>query len=285
VEGTDRMAEPPPGYDPSFGSGPPYFDPADPLISADYAGWWRRTLAVIARVWPQLLVLELIGAVLVFLSEVALSRLVRLSVFASDEGLGARIVTPAAAALVEEVLQALITLMVVYLVILAAAGRQPTLGAVVNGAARRWLPMLGWSVLGGLLIGVGLLMCLLPGIYFALVLTLLAPVIAVERREGIGRCFELFHARPGAAWSRIGTVVAILVLVGGALDLVIDRAVGPTLLDPAVDVDVLALALSGVAGAAVMVLTGPLTVTAYADLRARLEPTSTAGLTERLLRP
>ena len=37
--------------------------PDDPLVSADYGGWWRRAIAIIRVAWPQLLVLNLVGAV------------------------------------------------------------------------------------------------------------------------------------------------------------------------------------------------------------------------------
>lgn len=279
------MAEPP-GQSPPSGYGMPYFDPADPLISAGYSGWWRRTVAVIARVWPQLLVLQVIGAVLIFLGDVAISRLVRVLVGESGEGAGptaARYLTPVAAVLVESVLLNLMVLVVVYLVVLSAAGRQPTLGGCVHGAARRLLPLLGWSIPGGLITTVGFALCVLPGIYFFLVLTLLAPVVAVERGKAIGRCFELFHVRGGMGWGRMGTIVAISMLVG-LLDTAVEVAVGPTLLSADTDANLPALALSSVVSAAAMILTGPLTVTAYAGLRAQREPTSTAVLTEQLLR-
>ena len=37
--------------------------PDDPLVNADYGGWWRRAIAIIRVAWPQLLVLNLVGAV------------------------------------------------------------------------------------------------------------------------------------------------------------------------------------------------------------------------------
>src|SRR5262245_46278053 len=58
----------PPGYPSGQYPGQPPVawqpPPNDPLISADYGGWWRRSLAILRVAWPQLLILELIGAVI-----------------------------------------------------------------------------------------------------------------------------------------------------------------------------------------------------------------------------
>lgn len=283
------MAEPP-GSGSFLGNGGPDFDPADPLISADYAGWWRRTLAVITRTWPQLLVLQAIGAIVSFVCGVALSRLGGPFMVESDQvqalDAAVRIGTQLAATVIDVTVFTVVTLAVVHLVVLTAAGRQPTLGACLRGAARRLLPMTGWSVLAALLISVGLLLCLLPGIYCIVVLLLLAPVVAIERRQGIGRCFDLFHAGRRPALIRNGTILAITlasITVGSVLELSIKAAGTSAQADPVVGTNLLALAVGIVITAVVGILTGPLTVTAYADLRARGESLSTAMLAEQLL--
>jgi glutathione S-transferase len=43
--------------------GDPRFYPADPLVSADFAGWWQRGFAVVRRGWRQLALVQLIAAV------------------------------------------------------------------------------------------------------------------------------------------------------------------------------------------------------------------------------
>lgn len=284
----------PPGPGPSAfpDSGGSDFNATDPLISADYGGWWRRTTAVITRVWPQLLVLQAIGAAISLLCGVAVSRLGGPFMVESDQVQVLDAVVQAAAqtaaVLIDVTVFTLVTLAVVHLVVLTAAGRQPTLGACLRGAARRLLPLTGWSVLAGVMIAVGLLLCLLPGIYFIVVLLLLAPVIAIERRQGIGRCFELFHAGRSIALNRNGTILAItlaVITLGSLLEPPITAAVGSTQTDPTAGTSILVLAVGSVITAATGILTGPLTVTAYADLRASREPLSTAILAEQLLRP
>ena len=137
----------PPGAGPFPDSGGPDFDPTDPLISADYAGWWRRTTAVITRVWPQLLVLQAIGAAISLLCGVAISRLGGPFMVEEDQVQVLDAVGQAAAqiaaGLVDVTVFTLVTLAVVHLVVLTAAGRQPTLGACLRGAGRRLLPLIG----------------------------------------------------------------------------------------------------------------------------------------------
>ena len=279
----------PPRYVPPSGDGRPHFDPTDPLISADYAGWWRRTLAVITHVWPQLLVLQAAGAVVTFLCGVAVGRVREPFMVESDQvqgvGVAARISAQITAALVDVTVFTVVTLAVVYLVVLSAAGRQPTLGECLRGAARRLLPLIGWSLLAGVLVGVGLLLCLLPGIYFIVVLILLAPVVAIERRQGIGRCFDLFHTARRTALGRNGTILAIMLAVatlGWGLQMAITAAVGSNQGDPGAGSTVRALAADSLTTAVVGILTGPLAVTAYASLRTKREPISTADLALQL---
>jgi hypothetical protein len=149
------------------------------------------------------------------------------------------------------------------------------------------VPLLGWSLLAALMIGVGLLLCLVPGIYFTVVLVLLAPVVAVERRAGIGRCFDLFHASRRDALSRNSTIVALMVavtVIGSRLQAPITLAVSSTQVDVGAGANLLALGIGSAVTAVLGILTGPLAVTAYADLRARREHTSTTELAEQLLR-
>ncbi|MET8147758.1 hypothetical protein ACIBSW_28560 [Actinoplanes sp. NPDC049668] len=273
------MAEPP-GYGPPYSR--PDFDPADPLISADYVGWWRRSLRVIGRTWPRLLAVQVIGAVALFVSDLVLSRLAGWFV-ESDQSRGLRVVTEVTASIVDTTVTSLMTLVMVFVVILSADGREPTLPECLRGALRRLLPVLGWSVVAALLVTVGLALCILPGVYFLLVLIPLVPVVAVERRQGVGRCFELFPAG-SVGWTRNGTLLALTALGFTVLGFV-EAAVGTAELRPGADIDPLAVALSSVAAAAGVILTGPLTVTAYADLRARREPLRTADLAGQLLRP
>jgi hypothetical protein len=136
-------------------------DPADPLVSADYTGWWRRTLAVIGATWPLLLMLQALGAVVSFLCGVVLSRWKHPSLpdHVQVVDVGVWILAQVVAILVDVVSFTWVTLAVVHVVVLTAAGRRPTLGACLRGAVRRLLPLIGWSLIAAVMIGVGLFLC------------------------------------------------------------------------------------------------------------------------------
>jgi hypothetical protein len=53
-------------------------------------------------------------------------------------------------------------------------------------ALRRLLPLLGVAILGGLAVGLGTLLCVLPGIALAVLFSLAAPVVMLEGKDSIG---------------------------------------------------------------------------------------------------
>ncbi len=284
------MAEPP-QQGPSAGGYETGGDPGDPLISYTYHGWWRRSIALIKRIWPQLLILQAIGAVISLLFGLAL-RQIRVPFMAESDQVQvldvvARVAGELAGALIDVVTFTLVTLAVVHLVVLTAAGDPPSTGRCLLGAGRRLLPLLGWSLLSGVMVAVGLLLCLLPGLYFMLVLLVLAPVVAIERRAGIGRCFDLFNSGSNAAWGRNGTILALMLGVtaaGSVLALPVMAAVGSVRVDTGESSSVASLVVGNILAAAVGMLSGPLAVTAYADLRASRESITTADLAAQLTR-
>jgi hypothetical protein len=89
-----------------------------------------------------------------------------------------------------------------------AAGQPAPIGAAFSYGFRRALGLWGWTLLSGLIIGVGFVLCILPGIYFAFALALVGPVYLYERENPIGRSFRLFHDNFGPVLGR-----ALLILV------------------------------------------------------------------------
>ncbi|MEU8665154.1 hypothetical protein [Actinoplanes philippinensis] len=224
----------------------------DPLISDDYGGWWQRTLALIARAWPQLLTLQAIGTAVSLTCESATARL--------DSPLWA---TPLAV-VVDALVYTVITLAVVRLVVFTAAERPPALGDCVRGAAPAALPLIWRMLMFVLIVVAGGLLLVLPGVFALLVLTLLAPVVAVERGAGILRCLHLFGATWRAALPRSGTILLIIGGVPAVVEWLTPAGTGAA-------ADVRETVLAALTSAIVGLITGPLAVTAYADLRAREE--------------
>jgi hypothetical protein len=285
---------PPPG--PPWGPPPGY--PPDPLISPDFGGWWQRGFAIAKRAWRQILVLQLIVGMLTFTVETlstvwqsfAARDMDRAAAAGDDPDLAALFAGTGlvvVATVVVLIVSMIATLAAVRIVIEAATGAEPDLGAALAGSVRRLGPMLGWGILAGLLIVAGLCACLVPGLYFAAVLLVLSPVVALERGNAIGRCFKLFHGDFGASLARAATIIGIVFgvsLVGGVIGVIATLAAPPSTASTGALIAAAAVSsgVSVVIGGAVRLLADPLTVAAYADMRARIEPLSTAVLAHEI---
>jgi hypothetical protein len=270
------------------------FDPADPLVSADLAGWWRRGFAIVRRGWRPLAVVQAVTTAL------TLALLVPAQAFAdlasrdsADEALGIVLVA-FGALLVALVLSMLIysigTLATARVAVTVASGGNAHAGRAVRAILPRVPALIGWSLLAGLIIVAALFACILPAFYVGAVFVLLPVVVLFESGNAISRCFSLFHNDFGAAVARIATLVGlgfgILLPFAAVTTAVTLVAYGSTFADPtaavstgAVVVDsVMGTVLSGVASLICGVVLTPLIVTTYADLRARREPFTTAHL-------
>lgn len=259
--------------------------PWDPLIGHTYAGWWQRTVALVRTAWRPLLMLHGAGAVLwlVVLATVGVRAVVGggAALASGGDRLGALV--PAftgvglgvgVAVLVLAAAELLINLGTVYLLVAAATGGPLTLRAVLDAIRRRAWPMLAWGLLAGASVMLGLA-CLLPGLYLIAVFTLLAPVVAVERGNAYTRCFRLFHGDLGSALPRAATIVGIAVLAGGVAGTplrVVQSFAGSASTATLVAGSLVGVLVQVVVSAAAGLLTASLATTAYADVRARLEP-------------
>ena len=289
---------------------PPYgwmtqsrFDPSDPLVSDDYSGWWRRSIAIMRKGWRQLALLQLLFVIPILAFQVPAEFIAEREQRGLGASLGAdttaapdfgAILGPLtlvfAAALVAAAIYTLGTLATMRMVAVIATGGRPSIGAALGAAARRVPAMIGWYILAALLATVALLACLLPVVYVAAALTILPAVVLFERGGAIPRCFRLFHADFGASVSRIATIfglaIAMSVVVGMVTFLVTLAVQGSAAIDTTADVSTAGLtvttAVSAVLNGLTYLLAGvvgtPLIVTAYADMRARHEPFSGPSL-------
>lgn len=276
-----------PGHPPTM---PPsyYPSPTDPLVSPDYAGWFGRGAALVKRIWKPALLLHAIVAVpTVALSVPAQSYLLReqgkaeaaLDVRPTElppmAGLLLAVLLVLISALVAGAIYIVATSATVQLVVQAATGRPVSLGAALSTALRRTPALFGWGALSTLLCIVAVALCVLPVIYVGAVLMILPVVVTLERGRGIGRCFQLFHASFGASAGRIATILGVA--IGGGLALAVVSAVLQALAGGG-SASVFDAVLNGVFSVLFAVLGTPFLVTAYADMRARREPFSTAYL-------
>ena len=237
----------------------------DPLVPANFGGWFERVLGVVRRSFAQLAVLQAIVA--------AVSVVI---------GVVTALMTPDFAALigiigllVMLVLHAYVSSASVFVAIRDAAGQPTTAADGLRLGASRALPLLGWGLLAGILAAIGFVLFILPGVYLMIVFIALPGVVVVER-AGIGRCFTLVNPRflPTAgrllltALAGIVYFAIVFALTGvySPSGSVIGAIVRPILLIPV-----------GVVSAAVVVVT-------YAELRFHERGVNTSTLVAELSR-
>ena len=284
----------------------------DPLVSPDYSGWWRRTISVLRQGWRSLALLQVIGFAVSLLFSVPQALLLLNLTDELDQA--SRTVDPDTgqpvtpdlgplfAFLGFTFLGAFLGVMVSFVVAIAcnhvavsvAAGLRPRIGAALGLAVRRMFPLLGWQVLAGLILLAGVCACILPAFYLIAVFTVLPVVVTFERgASAISRCFRLFHQDLSASISRVATIAGISIGVGVIAYIVssiIQLVPGTPAFDPGsaepfggVGTGYLVAVVAGTVVADLMaragaVQTAPLTLAAYADMRARVEPLTTATL-------
>ena len=291
--------QPLPSY-PTEGYAVPEVAPGgDPLVSPDYNGWWQRTMAIVKTSWKELLTLQLIGAVFVLIlrGPTAVYQQITTNDFSNAAKTGGN--TPSLGPLFAGVglsflgtvlsllVAALVTLATVLVVVTAATGGRASVGEALSRGLGRLFPLIGWQLLASLIIIAGVCACILPAIYFAAVFTVLAPVVAFERTNAISRCFRLFHGNLGTSVSRVATLFGIYIgagIIGGVIGAIFTVAMHPTTAPTGTVVvaSLITTAVAAIIGAAAGILTGPLTVTAYADMRSKLEPVSTPILVQEV---
>jgi hypothetical protein len=208
----------------------PIGPPPDPLAPANFSEWLERVVGVVRRSFSKLVIIQ-IGISIVSAIIAAIITAIGASLpwnAYSPSGF------PTGFMLVLILLGILIDLLVTicaqiasfYIAILDAASEPAGISTALRLAARPTLPMLGWSLVAGIMNIVGLLLFLIPGIYLFIVFyASLIGVVAIEHK-GIGRTFRLVNPR---FWPTAGRVlfaflifaISVVVVIG------ISYALGP----------------------------------------------------------
>ena len=268
---------PPPGYalPPQF-----YASPEDPLVSNDIGGWWNRSFRLLQKAWRPLLLVHLISVppleILTAWAQIAATNDIGTDpehITLSD--LRNVLLLLGVALVVGGLLSAVVSLAGQRILVQAATGRPISVGAALLEGLRRTPALIGWGIPISLMIIVGLFFCIVPGLYFGAVFTVLPAVVLLERGKAISRSFQLLHADVGAALGRIVIyyAVSILFVIVQSLFTSAVAAIGTS---TAVTVASTAVGIVFTLASAVAVT--PMVLTAYADMRARREPFSTAYL-------
>ena len=215
---------PPAGYPayPQPGHPGGSLDPDDPLVASSFRGWLAKSFGVLARSWKSLL-------------------LIQLAIYVPGFVLGAVIGGAAALGLPLGLVAVLGLLLFVAVVAAAligsgasvwcitqeAAGLRPVPAEAARFGASRMLPLLGWGLLAGLIVLLGFVLLILPGVYLGTVLFAVTCVVLYER-AGIDRCFTLVNPRFFATLGRLLLVVVAALVYQSAVAFVLSAAFGPT---------------------------------------------------------
>jgi hypothetical protein len=302
--GGPRPGDPQTGGPPPGGYAiPPHIQESltDPLISLNYNGWWSRGVSIAKRGWKPLATLQALGLILVLLLQAPIAVYAALatedlsrSIDTSDTnatpdlspllpllGLGLL------AALLAIIVTAMVTIATVHVGVSVAIGTPVRIADALHLAARRVFPLLGWQLLAIPIYLLAVCACFLPVFYVAAVFLVLPVVVAVERTNAIGRCFSLFHGNLGSSVARIATIMGLnfgVGIAGGLIGRLFDaaaRAASPGTVG-VVAGSVSSTLVAAAIGGALAVLLAPLTLAAYADMRARLEPLNTMMIAQQL---
>ena len=94
--------------------------------------------------------------------------------------------------------------------------RDSSVGELFSSVSPVLLPLICVSILGGIGIGVGFVLCIVPGLFLLTFWSVVAPVTVIERPgvfSAFGRSWELVR---GYAWPVFGTIVLVFLLVVAA---------------------------------------------------------------------
>jgi hypothetical protein len=121
-------------------------------------------------------------------------------------------------------LQPLATGAILYVVEQEFIDRRVTVGAALGVAASRFWALLGTGILVGLVVNVGLIMCIVPGVLFAIWFAFASQTVVVEGLSGgeaMGRSKRLTEGHQGRVFGVLMLVVAIYA-VGIAISFIVN---------------------------------------------------------------
>jgi hypothetical protein len=218
-------AQYPPGQ---YGGGQPAFPgayaAADPLVATSFSDWWSKIIGVLSRSWQPLLIIQLATVV---------PGMLVAAVVTAAAGNDSTVVS--VAGMIVGVIGSLILFVVallaqgasVYVVGKQASGQEVGAGPALTFAAGRALPLLGWGLLAGILVTLGFLVLVLPGIYLLVVFGATLTGVIMFEREGLGRTFALVNPAFGQTLGRLLTFVLAALIYSAIAGTIITALVGP----------------------------------------------------------
>jgi len=232
----------------------------DPLVPRSVGDWVSKVVGVVARSWQPLVVIQIAAA----LPGLLIAGVVQWSTAGPAQSSAAVVSVSAVGGLIALAAALFAQGASVYVVVRDAVARPVRAGEALSFAAGRALPLLGWSIVAGLLVLGGLVLLIVPGLYVIIVFAASFTGVVVIERRGIGRTFELVNRRFGPTLGRV--LIALLAAIVYTLlaDLVAVALTAPETLTRALLQGLLQLPIS-LASVGVAVVT-------YAELRHHENP-------------
>jgi hypothetical protein len=211
-----------PGAAPGYPGASPYAG-ADPLVAASFSDWWTKVIGVLTRSWQPLLIIQL--------ATVVPGMLIAAVVTATAGGDPATVSAGAAfISLIGGLILFVVALLAqgasVYVVGKQASGQEVGAGPALNFAAGRALPLLGWGLLAGLLVMLGLVALVIPGLYLLVVFAGSLTGVIMFERAGIGRTFALVNPAFGQTLGRLLTFLLAALVYSAVIGSVVGALVG-----------------------------------------------------------
>jgi hypothetical protein len=126
-----------------------------------------------------------------------------------------------AAVLLILILQPIGNAAILHIIMEEYQGNRVGIGEAFSYALSRFLPLLGASILVGLIVFVGILLCCVPGIYFMIIYAFVAQVVVLERL-GVGEALSRSSALVSGYWWRVFGVLFLI----GIINAVIQGTIG-----------------------------------------------------------
>jgi hypothetical protein len=169
-------------------------------VATSFSDWWAKVIGVLTRSWKPLLIIQLATVV---------PGLLIAAILAAAAAVDSTFFTfgAFAVALVGAFIAIAVVLLAqgvsVYVVAKQADGEEVNASAALRFAAGRIAPLLGWSLLAGILIALGLALLILPGLYLIVVFGATLGGVIMFERSGIGRTFALVNPAFGQTLGRL----------------------------------------------------------------------------------
>ncbi len=212
-------------YPPQYSGGQPAYAAADPLVATSFSDWWAKVIGVLTRSWQPLLIIQLATVV---------PGMIIVAIVTAAAGTDSTVASVSAAivGLVGALILFVVALLAqgasVYIVGKQASGQEVGAGPALTFAAGRALPLLGWGLLAGLLVALGLILLVIPGLYLIVVFAASLTGVIMFERAGIGRTFALVNPAFGQTLGRLLTFMLAALVYSAIAGAIVSALVGPT---------------------------------------------------------